>query len=196
MSKDTRILIAIPVYQHAQIECMAAVYDLDIPKKVETKLAFSRGYTVVMARNNLVHYSLGEKFDYTFWIDSDIIVPKDALKRLLKLKAPIATGWYCKKIPGQQITELYQAQNGEMRNILEVKPDGPLPVGACGFGCTLVNNEVFREVGTELWFEYVQQPKGPICSEDLFFCLKAEKKGFKIVADSMLRCGHIGQVVF
>ena len=194
--RNQKVLIAIPVYQYCQTETMQSVYELKIPFGIEIKLVFVKGYTVAAARNVLVDYSLKNGFDYTFFVDGDIILPPDALNKLLYSNAPIATGWYIKKIPGQYIPELYRKkEDGQYKNFRSLPENELLPVAACGFGCTLVKNGVFQKIGSNNWFEYVHG-KNAICSEDINFCIKASEKGFAIIADTSLCCGHVGQIVF
>ncbi|MCL2798053.1 MAG: glycosyltransferase family 2 protein, partial [Firmicutes bacterium] len=104
-----RVLIAVPCYAHCEPDTMKSIYDLRIPPHVETSLVFITGYTVVQARNRIVEKSLKDGYDYTLFVDSDVVLPNGLLERLLALDADIACGWYVKKIPGEQekITEIY-----------------------------------------------------------------------------------------
>jgi hypothetical protein len=206
LTPKRKILIAVPCYQHTECQTMKSVYDLIVPEDCEAELQFVTGYTVVQARNRIVEMSLNGGFDYTLFVDSDIIVPQHLLYSLLKLDRDIATGWYVKKIPslrkGQGVTELYGADKlgrMEMVNINEneIPQEGiVIPVKGCGFGCVLVWNEVFRSIGDRLWFEYVDDRNGFSCSEDLNFCMKAIRQGATVVADTSLRCAHIGTNIF
>lgn len=194
-----RILIAVPCYSYAQAQTMQSIYDMEVPDGYETRLQFQQGYTVAQARNLLVEHSLKEGYDYTLFVDSDIILPKGILSSLLAADSPMATGWYVKKMDGEGITELYNPVpgNGQLGNVMEkdMPKEGLYGVEACGFGCILVKNDVFRAVGSACWFEYIEKP-GVTCSEDITFCIKARNLKFTIMADASIRCGHIGQRVF
>ena len=100
-----KILIAVPCYSYTQPLTMESIYSLVIPTDCITELKFIAGYTVAQARNRLVQYSIDNNFDYTFFVDSDIILPKDTLNKLFELNVPIATSWYIKKMEGDGITE-------------------------------------------------------------------------------------------
>ena len=200
--KKTRVLIAVPTFENCRIETMKSIYDLAIPPGVEAELEFIAGYTVAQARNRAVALSLERGFDYTLFVDSDVVLPRELLISLMQTGAPIATGWYIKKIPGRDgITELYAptADGSEsMANVMEKDmPKEPqlIAVTGCGFGCTLVHNEVFRAMGDSCWFEYIERP-GKTCSEDLTFCIKARNLRYGIVALSSLRCPHVGRFIF
>jgi len=199
-----RVLIAVPVYQNCEPDTFKSIYDLNIPRGFETTLAFFAGYTVTQARNRAVQASLDEKFDYTLFVDGDIVLLPNLLERLIALDADIATGWYIKKIPGLQdgITELYiMAFDGKnMKNVLqsEVPQNQAIPIAACGFGCTLVKNSLFPKVDDGMFFEYVERKDKSVASEDIYFCnkVRALVPDARIVVDTILRCPHIGKIAF
>lgn len=202
MTNSKKILIAVPVAVYAENKTMESIYNLTIPYGVTTELRIIEGYTVDTARNKLVKESLDGGFDKTFFVDSDIILPKDALVKLLEVDTDIVTGWYIKKMVEQNITELYAPVKGDekqMGNILEkdMPAFGAFDIVGCGFGCTLIDNEVIKKVieVKGVPFEYVHT-KDRICSEDIDFCIKAREAGYKIAAVANLRCDHIGKRTF
>lgn len=195
-----RILIAVPCYSFIQPLTMESIYALDIPNDCTTELKFITGYTVAQARNGLVSYSLQNNFDYTFFVDGDVILPKNILTKLYSLEIPISTGYYIKKLEAEKkITELYNPIEGKIQlgNIIEecLPKDSLIKVEACGFGCTLVDNKVFNSIGESHWFEYIDKPK-LLCSEDINFCIKATNLKYNIICDTSLRCNHIGQKLY
>lgn len=195
-----RILIAIPCYQYIEPETMHSIYNMITPVGYEASFIVMRGYTVQQARNRIVSQSLAMGFDYTLFVDSDVLLPKQLLANLVAINADIATGWYIKKTIDAQITELYGPDKLGQRRMVnidqnELPTEGIIPILGCGFGCTLVKNEVFGKIGTANWFEYIEKPDY-ICSEDLNFCDKARAAGCSIVADVSLRCPHIGRLTF
>lgn len=200
--KKVRVLIAVPTYENCRVETMKSIFDLNVPEGVETELEFITGYTVSQARNRAVALSLERGFDYTLFVDSDVVLNRDLLAVLLQMQVPVATGWYIKKIPGADgITELYSPTSDgkcDLGNIMEKDMPGEpqvIPVTGCGFGCTLVRNEVFRAMGRSCWFEYIERP-GTTCSEDLTFCIKARNLRYGIFAHTALRCPHIGRAIW
>jgi len=199
-SENKRIAIVVPNYQYIEADCMKSIYNLIVPPGYTTDLIIVQGYTVETARNFAVKNVLNEGYDYTLWVDSDIILPFNILERLLATNSDIATGWYCKKLPGSEITELYgpdKLSQRTMVNIMtkELPKNGVIPIIACGFGCTLVKNEVYNKIGDKDWFHYTST-NGMMCSEDIDFCIKAKDKGCSIVADCSMRCQHIGRSIY
>lgn len=200
--KRRKVMVSIPAYSHIESATLKSVWELIVPDDTELLFDYTEGYTVAVARNAAVQKSLDAGADYTLWVDSDVILPHETLLRLLSMEKDIATGYYVKKMNVEpRITELYGADKlmrAEMVNINENElPEdrGVIRILGCGFGCTLVRNDVFRAVGNGNWFEYIYG-EGRLTSEDLDFCKKARAKGFEIWADTALRCPHIGKVMF
>jgi GT2 family glycosyltransferase len=69
-------------------------------------------------------------------------------------------------------------------------------IGGCGFGCVLVKKEVLEKVGYPQFVYHSALDHNNTFSEDLDFCRKARSKGYKIFADTTIRCDHHGQRVF
>ena len=205
----TRVLISIPCFERICKETLKSIFTLIIPENVEAEFNYQQGYTVVQARNRQVFESLAGGFDYTLFVDSDVILPQHLLVNLLRANADLATGWYIKKIPnGPKITEIYARKrfNEDFENVMEEElvrwaGGAPVKIGGCGFGCTLVKNSVFAEMKEfeGMWFEYVEGKKDDkfyICSEDLKFCERLRNMNKSLVCDASLRCFHVGQMLF
>lgn len=203
-----KILIIVPTFETVKTATFKSIYDLQKPTDAVVDLEFVKGYVVHTARNIGVQIAIERGYDYVLWVDSDVILPKDLLVRLLACKADIATGYYIKKVEGQRITELCGTdpnrpnEPNAISNILEdglPKVAGIYPIKACGFGCTLTRTQIFRTMleqdKTRLCFAYIQT-RDKFISEDFEFCERARNIGYTIVADTGLRCGHIGEKIF
>ena len=64
-------------------------------------------------------------------------------------------------------------------------------VDGIGMGITLIKTEVFKKMNDD-WFDpYPKTKKNPVINgEDLAFCKRAQKKGFKIFVDTGLQAAH------
>ena len=72
-------------------------------------------------------------------------------------------------------------------------PDsGLFEVEGCGFGCVMTRTTVIADVlaSGEPLFTPLQG-----VGEDLSFCFRARKLGYKIFCDSTIKCGHVGQIL-
>ena len=212
LTDKIKVLITVPVFERICKETLKSIYNLIVPDNVMAEFNFTPGYTVSQARNRQIAESLAGGYDYTLFVDSDIILPQNLLVNLLKANSDVATGWYIKKIPdGPKITEIYSRTrfddfpvNVPQEELMQQAGGRVVPIGACGFGATLVKNSalVALKEFEGHWFEFIEE-RSPAdgkltftCSEDLAFCRRLAEKGKTMVCDTSLRCFHIGQYLF
>lgn len=191
-AKMKKILIAIPTARYIEPETFKAIYDLDVPDGYETEFQFFFGYNVDQVRNLIAHWA--QRYDYLFSVDSDIVMPRDTLAKLLKHDKDLVTGMYIQRIPGTHALELYGL--GGRIPYEAIKGQGLVEIDGCGFGCVLVKSEVFRAVGYPQFVYHSAIDHKDTISEDTDFCRKAKEKGFKIFVDTSIKCGHKGTTWF
>jgi hypothetical protein len=88
-----KVLIAVPYTKFIETRCWESLLNLERPADVSSEIRTYAKYSVAMARNVAAKDALDSGFDYLFFVDSDMILPPDALARLLKIGADFATGW-------------------------------------------------------------------------------------------------------
>ena len=192
-----KILIAIPTNKYIEPETYKAIYDLTVPEGYKVEFQFFFGYQVDQIRNLIAKW--GEHYDYLFSVDSDISFDKDTLVKMLAHDVDIVSGLYIQRIPGTHSLEIYEASNnGGSRRIpfVKVKDTPFLEIVGCGMGCALIKGKVFREVGYPQYTYHSALDHNNTLSEDVDFCRKARAKGFKIWADTTIRCKHTGNSTF
>ena len=184
------ILIAIPTAKYIDSETFKSIYDLQVPDGYETTFQYFYGYRVDQVRNLIADWVI-KGFDYLFSVDHDIILPKDALVKLLSHDKDLCAGVYRQRLEPQTL-EIYDMNYRNINNV-----EGDLrQIGACGFGCTLVKKKVFESIPYPHFEYHPALDHKNTFSEDLDFCKKANKSGFKLFADTSVVCGHIGQKTF
>jgi GT2 family glycosyltransferase len=195
-----KILIAIPTFENIEPDTFKAIYGLRRPEGATVMFDYVKGYDVARARNMIAREALDYNFDYVLMVDSDVVLPSDALERLVALGKDVATGWYPRKrtITGQ--TEIFldngQADFTNDCNLSTAKiPKRPMAIKGCGLGCALIRTEVFRGLGESRWFEYIEYANGDLLSEDTGFCAGARLAGFEIWLEPGVACGHVGKVI-
>lgn len=195
--KKIRVLIAYPTARDIETASFLSVYNLDVPNNVETELECFYGYNIDQVRNLIASYGIGHKFDYIFFVDSDIILPKNALRRLLESNKDIITGVYIQRKPNVRIPEIYvENQHGGMHNIdiSEVQGNKVFRIGGCGFGCVLVKTNVLEKVGYPQFEYHDTLDIKETLSEDVDFALKAKQKGFELFVDTSVKCEHLTNI--
>lgn len=193
-----RILIAIPTAKNIEVETFKSIYDLEIPDGYEVDFRYSYGYRIDQVRNLIAHWAVNW-YDYLFSVDSDVSFPPDTLKKLLSHDRDVVSGLYIQRIPGTHALEIYLANphGGMFRAGLEQLPENQLTeIAGCGFGCVLVKSSVLRGVGHPQFEYHVALDHKDTVSEDTDFCAKARARGFKIFADTSIKCNHTGSYTY
>ena len=187
-----KTLLAIPTARYIETECIESLFGMK--KKGKVEMLIPRSYSVDVARNIIAKYAQEHKFDYIMWVDSDIIIPKDTLVKLLSHEKEIVSGVYSyKRLNGGEVVAKRfidkKKEDYQDIKISEIKEaSGLMQIDGMGFGCVLTKVSVFDKIPFP-WFIYTQD-----MGEDIFFCRKAMNEGYKLWLDTDVICGHIGTV--
>jgi len=153
------------------------------------------GMNTVSARNKIVRKALDGKFDYIFFMDSDMSFPPNTLDNLIKRDKDIVGGFYMRK-KGGYLPNAFMLGSVDGDKFLTQFVTELTEVEAVGTGCMLIKTEVFKNIEMP-WFEYWtnSSPEGHVMTEDIVFCEKAKSAGYKIFCDGEIRCGHVGMFI-
>jgi len=199
------VLIAVPTFESVSPDTFKSIYGLDCGGH-DTLFDFVRGYDCARARNHIGHLAQYEEADYVLMVDSDIVLPPDALVNLLDPAADVCCGYYVRKGGEADTTCAFKL------NRPDGKPYGDYTVEGCytlgelhalrdagqtrvevhgsGMGCALVRTDVFLEIPYP-WFDWVNRNNGKTLSEDMYFCEKCIEEGMKVQVDTRVGCGHL-----
>ena len=192
--RKKRILIGVPTARYVETETMKSIYDMIVPEGYETELQFFYGYQIDQIRNLIADWMVNGPYDYLLSIDSDIIFPKDTLIKMINHDKDLISGMYRQRLP-DKVIELYDLNQVNIPYD-NVPRDQLIEIGGCGFGCVLIKKHVFQTIGYPQ-FEYRSALKmADTFSEDVDFCKKAKERGFKMFADTSIKCGHKGTHIF
>lgn len=131
---------------------------------------------------------LSGTWSHMLCVESDMILPKDSIQRLLACEADIAYGLYALRHTGHRIWNACTVL--EERKIVSVSEDVALArtlwgttadVKGIGQGCTLINRAVLDAIPFRLW-------RGVSCDWPL--AIDADARGFTQRCDFGLICGH------
>lgn len=191
------ILIAVPTNKYIEPETFKSIYDFIIPNNCDVQFQYFYGFQIDQIRNRIAHE--GMSFDYILFIDSDIIAPRDTLVKLLSSDKDIVSGVYMKKIANCDLTELYinKSKGFEALSASQLSKNTRLfEVGACGFGCCLVNTKVFRSLEYPYFVYKSSLDPLQILSEDIFFCIYSKALGYSTWVNTEVVCKHKGITYF
>lgn len=157
-------------------------------------------------KNFIIKKAIDEEFDYLFFIDSDLILHPNTLKRLISLKKEVVstifwTRWYpnSKEEPQVWLKDnytLYNSYSGENidNNEAERRKDefiemlrkpGTYKVGGLG-ACTVISNDALKK-GVNFSEVYNISFSG----EDRHFCIRAAVLGIQLYVDTYYPAYHI-----
>ena len=157
------------------------------------------GSLIYDSRDTIAQYALEHDYDYILYVDSDMVFTADDVKRLLAHDADIVSGLYItrsgdnKNVCYKEIITRRRFPYRPPKLIIDTATTGYAPVAACGFGFCLIKIEVIRNMSKR--YKSLFEPfKG--VGEDIAFCIRARRCGYKIFTDRDVKLGHIGETVY
>lgn len=212
--KIDKILIAIATEANVCNDTMMSIYNMKKPENTETTLCIIHSYNIADGRNQLVDIMLQGDYDYIFFVDSDVVLPVNALDDLYHMQWYFCTGTYPRKeldtlTRDDPFTTLYRhAEINKTSYCPYFMPFSELPenqltqVDCCGFGCVLLRRDLFEKLDKPYFFFAHEEcgPDGsgqPYCiGEDMYFCRQVVQKGLEIWAHGNVICGHVGNFMY
>ena len=151
-----------------------------------------------IAREVLADEALKLGADYLYMIDDDMLMPIDVFERLLAhdvdIVAPLA---FMRKPPHHPV--IYTVREGwdnaarqayfQNFSVKTYPKDRLIECDAVGFGAVLIKTAVLRAI-EKPWFATWSR-----VGEDIGFCHKAKKVGFKVYCDTSIKLGHLGDPI-
>lgn len=170
---------------------------------------FVWGAYVDVMRNQSVSLALRGQYDFLMMLDADMIYPKHSVIQSVNHDKDVVCGlyyWktlkpYVNKPGGGYAPHAYKEYAETIFNDypqwvsinVEKQEASLVPVEGLGGGGLCIKREVLEKVGRPQ-FECTWEST-EISGEDLNFCRKAKKEGFKLYCDLSLKFGHITQSV-
>lgn len=149
--------------------------------------------SLAVVRNSLVLDALLDGCTYLFMADTDQRYPSNALTKLMSNGKDICGALVHKRYPHFNPVCL----KGDIGHY-DILPDEQmfsgdlLEVDATGTGCLFFNMRVFDKI-PEPWFKFGKNERGESVGEDIYFCSKARKAGFRIFVDTSIRVKHLAR---
>ena len=166
-----------------------ALLSLQVPKG--TKLVWCTGPDLCQNMNNMVSKLEGE---WLWILGDDHFFESDILLRLLKHDVDIVVPICPRRIP--PFDPVWFQYSDKMQNKLQDETLGSVAgqeglrvLEAAGTAGMLVKKHVFEKLGSP-WFVPDADTPGIVC-EDLAFCKRVNKLGYKVLGDITTALGHI-----
>ena len=163
-----------------------------------TYLDYGRNQCVNVAKETAVK-RFNRIPDYYLWLDQDNVFPDDLFFRLRAHDKDIVSASYVRKGGSWdwvfKPTKEFRGWEGEGRR-------GLIECDYIGFGAVLVKGKVFEELDIP-WFKQDTQtlrvdgkPTFREIGEDVYFCEKVRKLGYKCYVDTETHVGHMGATIW
>jgi hypothetical protein len=150
------------------------------------------------ARNTACMTALEHRFDYIFFLDSDVVPPPDAVARLMAHNKPLVSGLYCRRSPPVGVP--VAIKNGQW--LTKYRPGSLVEVDYVGAGCMLIHRSILETMKPQRdgkhWFDWRVDmkgilPAGECLSEDFTYCKAVKSQlGIPTLLDTSVVCKHIG----
>lgn len=194
------IIVGIPCMGSIHAETVGSLVTLvKTYKDIDIQFLIYANSLVYEARNQIFQQALKSGADYLLFVDSDIIFPADALKRLIDIDKGCATGIYWRRTESVHLPVIYSEI--KPRGIFNHEPkgetftgqiEGSQRVAGCGMGFCLIRKDVLQKVSNRFISPF--EPYRGL-GEDLAFCYRLKRIKEPIYA---LNVGlkHIGNKYF
>lgn len=178
MSKVTKLGIGMPTSGLCETRtafCLATAMQYT---GVPMQMFLGIGCYIHHNRDVIVRQALEAGCSHLLFVDSDMMFNHDAIKKLMEHGLDIVGARYNKRVNPPEPTV-----KQDIKELAEV------PFVPTGF--LLIDMEVFKKIGKP-YFSFEDGAE----SEDVYFCDKAIKNGFKVYCDPTIEIGHLGTAVF
>lgn len=200
--KIKTILVATP-HRRKDDPNVTNFFKLQTPAAFNVTIKEPYGFTVADARNLIVDHAIKGGFDYIFFVDDDVLIPRNALVKLVSHKADIVGGFYYRKYYPLESVGIHVDENDEPVPI-EILTNKMIQEGVKGYkigdiihntlilpsGITLIKTEVFKNMEPP-WYRTCTIHGRPAITEDTYLCQKARNLGFDIITDLGIQGLHI-----
>ena len=201
-----KVLVAVPCMDSVSTVFMQCLIDLlEETGGHEVYRVFTRSSLIYSSRNRMAEKAVENGIDRVLWLDSDMVFPADLLLRLMEDMDQgldyVSGLYFSRKLPTTPVIfgdVLYNVQkDGNVLTGAESMDDYPMDslfeIGASGFGAVMTSGRMLKDL-----FDKYGAPFTPLMGlgEDMAFCYRAKKEGFRLYCDSRIKCGHAGTYVF
>lgn len=145
------------------------------------------------ARNKIVQEAINNKCDYIFFIDSDTIIQRGQLEKLLSHDKDAITG-----ISHMRVSPYFSLIREKVayRLYSPIEPFGTelMKIDGAGFGCFLIKTAAFDKIEYP-WFRFhffKHEDKWRHLGEDLYLCEQLQNANIDIYCDPTVGCVHVG----
>lgn len=147
---------------------------------------------IALSRNIMVDKALEGNYDYLFSVDQDVVLPADAIERLMKFDKQIISGVYYGYFRVKGVVKLLpllyagiDEQSKRQLSLEEVREEKLIEIRYCGSGCLLIKTGVLNKIRFGL------EKDNPTTTDDIYLCNRAREQNIKLFAFTGVKCRHM-----
>lgn len=172
----------------------------------ETHINFKVSSMIYDSRNLICADAIEAGADRILWIDSDMRFDPDAMERLSadmdETGAEYVCGIFfgrnekCEPVIYKDIKPPAMINDVPVNRLTRFDPypkDSLFDIAGSGFGFVMTSVDLIRRVWNEFGPPFSQYPW---CGEDLSFCYRVGQMGVRMLCDSRVKVGHLGQAEY
>lgn len=191
-----KLLIGVPCVDYIHAEFVKSLVNLTREldhKGVNFEVFLCAGSLIHIARDKIASKAINEEFTHVLWLDSDMVFGPDLLDDLSFSGKRFVTGICATRRPPYLNCIFSEIDDINHLAHVEQTPSAAFEVQGCGFACVLMETGILKAV--------MESNHGrcflpmDLYGEDLAFCLRARRLGFRIWAEPTVRPGHISHAV-
>jgi hypothetical protein len=149
-----RVLVSLPsgrTWESRTATAVAGLCTFSALHGVQISIANLEGSMISKQRNDLVKMAIENNFDYMMWVDTDMIMPPNALLRLLGHNKDVVGATYNKRVPPYET--LGKLKGPQPADLLQ---GGLFEADLMPGGFMLVKTEVYKKMGWPYYWETYQ----------------------------------------
>ena len=200
INKQAKVLVAVPCQEMVNVNFVTSLMYLQKPEG--SSITFTQSSILPQSRDTLADIAIRGDYTHILFVDSDMTFPQDALHKLFVHNVDICTALcFARKEPHNPCIynrieyehPVKGIHNGNITVEEDIERDF-FEIKACGMAFCLIKvsalNDIRNRSDGEL-FSYIGT-----FGEDLSFCIRALKCGYKLYCDATIPIGHIGEKIF
>lgn len=190
-----KLLIAIPTHDYVYSEFTKCLVKLILKLKsdgIRFDVDILSGTLIYSARDKLAKKAVNENYTHVLWLDADMVFNEDLLDDLMFSGEQFVSGIYHTRRPphGSCIFKNISLDNIE-KYMGDDYPSNTFEIAGCGFGCVLMDVQIIKDVLMNFGEAFL-----PIhgLGEDIAFCDRVHRLGYKMYAEPGVKLGHMGHI--
>ena len=181
-----KLAIGIPCsYPSVPIQFFESFIKIDRPTFIPI---IPKSGAIDQLRNYIVATALDKGCTHLLMMDTDQEYSVNVVTKLMSHKLPVVHCAISRRYPPFDRI-LYEGELGKYITKTDYKDGDLIEVDACGTGCVMYQTKVFQDIPYP-WFEFTEF-NGKTVGEDIGFCNKLKKAGYKIFVDTSIEIVHL-----